>query len=93
VTADPVEFSQVLERAACTDMKTWAFPTDFLTEWEARRPAGKTMPLLGTGSRGPATIMISVLSAETRKMQKPYLAGIGAVIIGFGLEKGYRLSK
>jgi hypothetical protein len=26
-------------------------------------------------------------------MQKPYLAGIGAVIISFGLEQGYRLSK
>jgi len=26
-------------------------------------------------------------------MQKPYLSGIGAVIISFGLEQGYRLSK
>ena len=65
VTADPVEFSQVLERAACADMKAWAFPVDFLAEWEARRSAGKTMPLLGTGSRGPATIITSVLSVET----------------------------
>jgi hypothetical protein len=65
VTANPTEFSQILERAACTDMKAWAFPADFLAEWDARRIAGKTMPLLGTGSRGPATIMTSVLSAET----------------------------
>ncbi len=65
VTADPVEFSQILARAACTDLKTWAFPADFLAEWETRRSAGKTLPLLGTGSRGPATIMTSVLSVET----------------------------
>jgi uroporphyrinogen decarboxylase len=65
VTADPGQFSQVLERAAYTDLKTWAFPADFLAEWETRRSAGKPMPLLGTGSRGPATIMTSVLSAET----------------------------
>jgi uroporphyrinogen decarboxylase len=64
-TADPVEFSQILERAARTDMKNWAFPADFLAEWEARQSAGKMMPLLGTGSRGPATIMTSVLSVET----------------------------
>ena len=65
VTADPAEFSQILDRAAHTDIKTWAFPEDFLAEWEARQAAGENMPVLGTGSRGPATIMTSVLSVET----------------------------
>jgi uroporphyrinogen decarboxylase len=65
VTDDPEEFSRILDRAANTDLKTWAFPEDFLAEWGARRSAGKTLPLLGTGSRGPATIMTSVLNVET----------------------------
>jgi len=65
LTADPVEFSQVLESAARTDMKTWAFPADFLAEWEVRRSAGQKIPVLGTGSRGPATIMTSVLNVDT----------------------------
>mgnify|MGYP001095683501 CR=1 FL=1 len=65
VTADPAEFSHILDRAAATDLRAWAFPADFLAEWEARRTAGKPLPLLGTGSRGPATIMTSVLSVET----------------------------
>jgi hypothetical protein len=65
VTADPEEFSQILGRAENTDLKTWAFPEDFLAEWEARQAAREEMPLLGTGSRGPATIMTSVLEAET----------------------------
>jgi uroporphyrinogen decarboxylase len=65
VTADPDAFSQVLDVAAGTDLKTWAFPEEFLVEWETRQAAGEKMPLLGTGSRGPATIMTSVLNAET----------------------------
>jgi uroporphyrinogen decarboxylase len=65
VTKDPKEFSQILDRAENIDMKVWAFPEDFLTEWKARQNEGKEMPLLGTGSRGPATIMTSVLDAET----------------------------
>jgi uroporphyrinogen decarboxylase len=65
VTADPEEFSRILDRAADTDLKTWAFPEDFLAERETRRSTGKTLPLLGTGSRGPATIMTSVLDVET----------------------------
>ena len=65
VTKDPEEFSQILDRAKNTDIKLWAFPEDFLAEWETRQAAGKEMPLLGTGSRGPATIMTSVLDAET----------------------------
>lgn len=65
VTADPTEFSRVLDRAARTDMHAWAFPEAFLAEWEARQAAGERTPLLGTGSRGPATIMTSVLGVET----------------------------
>lgn len=65
VTANPEEFSRILDHAANTDLKTWAFPADFLAEWEARRSVGKQMPLLGTGSRGPSTIMTSVLQVET----------------------------
>ena len=37
----------------------------FLAEWEERKRAGKPLPALGTGSRGPATIITSVLHAET----------------------------
>ena len=65
VTADPKMFAEILDRAENTDLKTWAFPEAFLAEWEARQSAGKEMPLLGTGSRGPATIMTSVLDPET----------------------------
>jgi hypothetical protein len=65
VTADPEEFSRILDRAANTVLRTWAFPENFLAEWEMRQSARQTMPLLGTGSRGPATIMTSVLDVET----------------------------
>jgi len=65
VTADPEEFAQVLEHAENTDLKHWAFPEEFLIEWDARRSLGEEMPMLGTGSRGPATIMTSVLDVET----------------------------
>jgi uroporphyrinogen decarboxylase len=64
-TADPAEFSRVLDRAADTDIQTWALPEAFVAEWKARQAAGEKMPLLATGSRGPATIMTSVLSVET----------------------------
>ncbi|MEW5956189.1 MAG: uroporphyrinogen decarboxylase family protein [Chloroflexota bacterium] len=64
-TADPAEFARILDCAAQTDMQTWVLPEVFLAEWAARQAAGKKMPLLGTGSRGPATIMTSVLSVET----------------------------
>jgi len=65
VTDDPVEFARILDRAKATDMTRWAFPEAFLREWEERKAAGKPLPLLGTGSRGPATIMTSVLRPET----------------------------
>ncbi|MFC1996245.1 uroporphyrinogen decarboxylase family protein [Chloroflexota bacterium] len=65
VTADPEAFSRVLARAENTDLQTWAFSEDFLAEWEARRAAGDELPLLGNGSRGPATIMTSVLDVKT----------------------------
>lgn len=65
VTSDPAELSRLLDRAANTDLKTWALPEGFLAEWETRQAAGGEMPLLGTGSRGPATIMTSILDVET----------------------------
>jgi uroporphyrinogen decarboxylase len=65
VTDDPDEFSRILDQAQTIDLQTWSLPPAFLDEWEQRRKAGKEMPLLGTGSRGPATIMTSVLNPET----------------------------
>jgi len=65
VTNDPDEFATVLDRAETTDMKTWAWPEAYLREWEERKARGLPMPKLGTGSRGPATIMTSVLHPET----------------------------
>jgi len=65
ITDDPAEFSRILDRAEATDLASWAFPDAFLAEWEARKRAGKPLPTLGTGSRGPATIITSVLKPET----------------------------
>jgi hypothetical protein len=64
VTEDPDEFAEVLDRAEATDLRTWAFPEEYLAEWEERKAAGKRLPLLGGGSRGPATVMTSVLRPE-----------------------------
>ncbi|MCX6971680.1 MAG: hypothetical protein NTV93_16205 [Verrucomicrobia bacterium] len=65
VTNDPDEFSRVLDRIEKIDLKTWAFPEEFLVEWEERKKAGKPLPKFGSGSRGPATVMTSVIDAET----------------------------
>ena len=65
VTEDPDEFARVLDQAEATDIAKWALPEDYLEEWETRKAAGKRLPSLGTGSRGPATIMTSVLKPET----------------------------
>jgi uroporphyrinogen decarboxylase len=65
VTDDPAEFARVLDRAEATDLRAWSLPEDYLEEWEERKTDGKSLPALGTGSRGPATIMTSVLSPET----------------------------
>ena len=64
ITDDPNEFARVLDRAQATDLETWALPPEYLAEWEARKAAGKRLPFLGGGSRGPATIMTSVLNPE-----------------------------
>ncbi|MGC9467613.1 MAG: uroporphyrinogen decarboxylase family protein [Anaerolineae bacterium] len=64
-TDDPDEFSRILDRAEAMDIATWSLPEPFLEEWDRRKAAGKRMPKLGTGSRGPATIMTSVLPVET----------------------------
>ena len=63
-TNDPEEFARMLDRAEAAAMSEWALPEPFLKEWEKRKADGKPLPALGTGSRGPATIMTSVLSAE-----------------------------
>lgn len=65
VTNDPDEFARVLDRAEATDLEAWSLPDPFCEEWEQRRRAGRSLPLLGAGSRGPATIMTSVLHPET----------------------------
>lgn len=64
-TNDPDQFAAILDRAEATDMAKWALPEPFLAEWDKHLSAGQQMPLLGTGSRGPATIMTSVLHTET----------------------------
>ncbi len=64
-TDDPDEFARLLDRAEATDVAAWALPDAFRAEWEARAAAGKPQPKLGAGSRGPATIMTSVLHPET----------------------------
>jgi uroporphyrinogen decarboxylase len=64
-TGDPDEFARILDEAERTDVSKWALPEEFLREWEVRRTAGRELPLLGTGSRGPATIMTSILHPET----------------------------
>ena len=64
VTDDPEEFAHVLDRAEQTDLENWALPDDYQEEWAQRAAAGRPLPMLGTGSRGPATIMTSVLRPE-----------------------------
>lgn len=64
-TDDPSEFAAILDKAAATDLATWAFPPEYTQEWEQRKARGDSMPALGTGSRGPATIITSVLHPET----------------------------
>jgi uroporphyrinogen decarboxylase len=64
VTADPNEFADILEQAERTDLHSWSLPDEFKKEWNSRKSAGYTLPGLGTGSRGPATIITSVLRPE-----------------------------
>lgn len=65
VTKNPDEFSEILDHAESINLKDWLFPEPFLAEWASRLAKSETMPLLGTGSRGPATIITSVLDVET----------------------------
>jgi len=65
VTNDPDEFAGILDRAEAAEMQTWALPEAYRREWEERQARGLEMPKLGAGSRGPATIMTSVLPPET----------------------------
>lgn len=65
VTDNPNEFAKILDRAEQTDIRTWALSEEFQQEWERRKAHGLPLPALGSGSRGPATIMTSVLHPET----------------------------
>jgi uroporphyrinogen decarboxylase len=60
-TDDPGEFAEVLDEAERIDLRSWAFPQAYLDEWERRKAEGKPLPRLGGGSRGPATVMTSVI--------------------------------
>ena len=51
--------------AEAIDVRSWALPEPYLEEWEQRKAAGKALPKLGNGSRGPATIMTSVIEPST----------------------------
>jgi uroporphyrinogen decarboxylase len=60
-TDSPDEFARIIDKAEEIDLRTWSLPEEYLAEWERRKAAGKSLPKLGTGSRGPATIMTSVI--------------------------------
>lgn len=64
VTSDPAEFARILDRVEGIDIERWCLPDDYLAEWEARQRAGQPMPKLGGGSRGPATVITSVLDPQ-----------------------------
>ena len=64
VTSDPAEFARILDRAEAIDIESWCLPEAYLAEWERRKAAGGKMPHLGTGSRGPATVITSVLDPQ-----------------------------
>ena len=64
VTRDPDEFARVLDRAEAIDVRGWALPEPYLQVWEQRKVQGKPLPKLGGGSRGPATVMTSVLDTD-----------------------------
>jgi uroporphyrinogen decarboxylase len=64
-TDDSRQFTALVERAAAMNLRIWTFPEEFLAEWEQRRGQGRPLLRLGEGSRGPATIMTSVLRPET----------------------------
>ena len=64
-TDDPNEFEEVLDRAEALNLRSWCFPEEFLDEWNQREREGRSLLSFGTGSRGPATIMTSVLRPET----------------------------
>lgn len=78
VPDDPAAFARRLDRVEATDLAAWALPDAYRAEWAQRRDAGKPLPSLGTGSRGPATIITSVLPTETAMfwmLDQPELMG------------------
>jgi uroporphyrinogen decarboxylase len=65
VTDDPDKFARILDQAEKIDLRVWSLPKAYLEEWEQRKAEGKPLPKLGMGSRGPATIMTSVIEPTT----------------------------
>ncbi|MDX2111802.1 MAG: uroporphyrinogen decarboxylase family protein [Verrucomicrobiota bacterium] len=65
VTDDPDVFAKILDKAESTDIAQWALPEPYLQELQMRMARGEKMPHMGTGSRGPATVMTSILAPET----------------------------
>lgn len=64
VTDDPATFARILDRAEATNIESWCLSEAYLADWERRRAAGEVLPKLGTGSRGPATVITSVLDPQ-----------------------------
>ncbi len=64
MTDDIAEFSRILDRAEATNLESWCLPEAYLAEWDRRKAAGQSMPHLGSGSRGPATVITSVLDPQ-----------------------------
>ena len=64
-TNDLSEFQAILDQAENTDLRFWALPAAYRLEWEKRQALTLPLQELGSGSRGPATIMTSVLHPET----------------------------
>jgi uroporphyrinogen decarboxylase len=64
VTDNPDEFSEILDQAETTDLESWSLPSEYIAEWDERKAQGKSLPKLGTGGRGPATIITSILRPE-----------------------------
>jgi uroporphyrinogen decarboxylase len=64
VTDDLAVLAKIIDQAEATDLRAWTFPDEYLAEWQERKRQGKTLPKLGDGSRGPATIITSALQPE-----------------------------
>ncbi len=57
----PDELHRILDSVERTEIRSWALPDAFVAEWEQRAGEGRARAALGTGSRGPATVMTSIV--------------------------------